>query len=420
MPALHAAFHDETGRGVAIRRAARSCAAIALLLALLPAAAPAPHAAPLPARAAAGEALGDSLEAIRARHGLPALGAALVTLDDLDAAVTGLRRLGGKERVGVDDRWHLGSCTKAMTATLIGLLVDDGTIERDEPLAGLLPDLAESMHAGYREVTLAELLSHKAGVGNDHRRDGIFGRVYATPDVARGRTMLVEESLRWEPLHARGSAFAYSNFGYVIAGRVAEAATGESWEALMRSALFEPLGMTSAGFGAPGDAAKVDAPFGHHGETPVAPGLHGDNPAALGPAGTVHCSLSDWAKFIRLHLKSATGDVKVGGRTLTQATARWLHAPPGPKDGYAMGWGVGKHAQAGGDGAVWMHDGSNTMWFSRAFVAPGGQFAALVVTNSGDSEKWNGAAGETVELLLARHAAIAADAAAKPSRGGGE
>ena len=75
------------------------------------------------------------LEAIRAEIKFPALGAALVTADEVEGVwVTGTRRAGGEELVEETDRWHLGSCKKPMTATLIALLVALGDLAWDTPL----------------------------------------------------------------------------------------------------------------------------------------------------------------------------------------------------------------------------------------------------------------------------------------------
>ena len=73
--------------------------------------------------------------------------------------------------------------------------------------------------------------------------------------------------------------------------------------------LFNPLDMASCGFGAPATVDTTDAPWGHRTaaseHTPGPPGPAADNPPALGPAGTVHCTLRDWARFAQLHLRGA-------------------------------------------------------------------------------------------------------------------
>src|SRR5207248_3810584 len=100
--------------------------------------------------------------------------------------------------------------------------------------------------------------------------------------------------------------FIYSNAGYSIAGHMAEKVTGKSWEDLMREKIFRPLGMTTAGFGAPGTRARNDQPRGHKADgSAVEPGPGADNPVAIAPANAVHCSISDWAKFAAANLPSA-------------------------------------------------------------------------------------------------------------------
>jgi CubicO group peptidase (beta-lactamase class C family) len=95
----------------------------------------------------------------------------------------------------------------------------------------------------------------------------------------------------------------YSNGGYIVAGAMLEALTGQTWETLMEQELFQPLGITTAGFGAPGTSAVRDQPWGHLRSggtwTPLSPGPGADNPAAIGPAGTVHIALSDITLYRR-------------------------------------------------------------------------------------------------------------------------
>jgi CubicO group peptidase (beta-lactamase class C family) len=107
---------------------------------------------------------------------------------------------------------------------------------------------------------------------------------------------------------------------------MAEQVTGESWETLMRMRLIEPLGMASAGFGSPGQPGRVDQPWGHHPDANEIKPTQEDNAPALGPAGTVHCTVSDWAKFAAILMRGELGKSKL----LKPATFRTLHTPPRP------------------------------------------------------------------------------------------
>jgi CubicO group peptidase (beta-lactamase class C family) len=102
--------------------------------------------------------------------------------------------------------------------------------------------------------------------------------------------------------HARGSKFDYSNLGYAIAGALLERIGGKTWEELVTERIIEPLGLKSARFGPQASLGKVDAPLGHviEGGKPNAmlASPNGDNPLILGPAGTMHMSVLDFAKWV--------------------------------------------------------------------------------------------------------------------------
>ena len=105
------------------------------------------------------------LDSIRVAYDLPALGAAIITPDSTIAIdVVGIRRVGDTTRATVNDRFHLGSDTKAMTAGLLGLLVDQGKLHWTSTLGTLFPELLNDMRPEYRTLTVRELLSQQSGL----------------------------------------------------------------------------------------------------------------------------------------------------------------------------------------------------------------------------------------------------------------
>src|ERR1700749_28769 len=102
--------------------------------------------------------------------------------------------------------------------------------------------------------------------------------------------------------HPRGSKFDYCNLGYVVAGAMLERVGHATWEELIDERIFKPLDLKSAGFGPQASLGKVDAPLAHilvNGRpSAVLPGPNGDNPLILGPAGTIHMSVLDFAKWV--------------------------------------------------------------------------------------------------------------------------
>lgn len=325
-------------------------------------------------------AIDADLEAIRAKHNIPALCAmASVNGEVTLEGAAGVRIAGETTAATSRDLFHIGSCTKAMTATLAAIMVNEGLITWETTIAQSMPDLVDQIDAGYGAVTLEQLLAHRSGLSEDRSPDrNLWPKIRALDgDMRAQRTEFAKLTLAHPPPLAPGTQMVYSNAGYVIAGAMLECAGGDSWENLITAKLFRPLGMSSAGFGPPGESTlreAPDQPWGHRSERGVAPGPAADNPAVLGPAGTVHCSLEDWSKFARLHLGQKVGDLQLDESTLAQ-----LHTDP-DGDGYALGWGVAERGWAGG--TVLTHAGSNTMWFAVLWLAPAKNAAYLAATNT--------------------------------------
>ncbi|MBX3357005.1 MAG: beta-lactamase family protein [Phycisphaeraceae bacterium] len=347
--------------------------------------------------------LATTLEAIREKHKLPALGAAIVRANGtIDAiGVTGVREAGAQTAVTRTDQWHIGSCTKSMTATLAAMYVQEGKLAWTTTIADIFPDLAADMDPAWRTVTLEQLLTNRSGAPTGLDAGGLWGQLWAfngTPTDAR-RALLIGVTSR-PPEATPGSKFIYSNAGFSIAGLMIETVAGKPYEEVIAERLFTPLGMTSAGFGAPGSKDSIDQPRGHTQDgTPVVPyarqgaGEGGaDNPPAIAPAGRVHLSLDDWARYIALHLRETPAADQATPHPLSAESLAMLHAPArggdsGP-NGYAMGWATmtrpwAKGSQAGDTGRVLTHNGSNSSWFAVCWLAPEKGIAAVAVTNSG-------------------------------------
>ncbi len=325
------------------------------------------------ADAATRKSIADELEAIRLEEKLPALAAAVWRdgkLVELEAV--GLRKADDPaSKVTAKDYWHLGSNTKAMTAMLIGIYVDRGALTWDDTLDKFF----KKIDPGYAKVTIDQLLHHEGGAPSEPP-DAVWKRLWADGAKPDARATFVQSILANPPAQKPGTC-VYSNAGYTIAGAALEKATGKRWDQMMRDDLFKQLGMTSCGFGAPGRKDVVDQPWGHDaGGTPIAPGPAADNPPGLGPAGTVHCSLEDYGKFLAVYSTGQPAIVKP--ETLKHLTT--------PHDQYAGGWMV---LDAPPRGSVLVHSGSNTMWYVTATVAlakkPEDRWVFVMATNSGSN-----------------------------------
>lgn len=323
-------------------------------------------------------ALLAALREAAAEGGLPALGA--IVLDSAGVrskAVVGLRKIGAEARVEADDLWHIGSITKSFTSALVARRVAAGELDWDTTVAQLAGPGAES--SAFAAVTLRQLLGHRSGlVANLPQTEALRLRASGEPVTAQ-RAAALEWLLASEPVGAAGETFLYSNAGYIVVGALLERRFGAPWEDQLRELVLEPLRLGSAGFGPPGTQGELDQPRGHSsaGEElrPIEPGPWADNPAFLGPAGTLHLSLDDLGAWVQEHLRASRG----GGELLDGPSATVLHGPLADGD-YALGWA--RATAPDGATRIW-HNGSNTLWMALVVFDPEADRAVAMVTNGG-------------------------------------
>jgi len=371
----------------------RSCLKGLALLGALPA-------LPAPALTAApGSAdLTAALEPVRARFGLPAIAAA-VARSGVTVAVgaTGVRVHGTDIRVTLGDRFHLGSDTKAMTATLVGMAVDEGKLRWGATIGEVLGAEIPGLDARLAAVTLEQLLSHSSGIPSDG--EDMVGIYFNTDAFEYNLTPLRLRAIRAFKAHTLvsppGKEFHYSNMGYIIVGAMLEKVTGIPWEELITRRLFEPLRLTTAGLGPQATRGRIDAPVGHRVSgksiTPMLWGPAADNPPVLGPAGVAHMSVVDFATWAGWN----AGQGRRAPALVKPETLAHIHSPridtgriPNPRPGepsegrYACGWGVVQFSWA--RKPVLVHNGSNNMNLAKIVVDTNNDLGVVAVTNFPD------------------------------------
>lgn len=335
------------------------------------------------------QSLDQLLTDIHERTGVPALAAAIVQNGRIVAHATiGVRAFGSPEPVGADDCFHLGSVTKSLTATLLGKLVEQRVLRWNTTVGEALPDV--EMRDEYRSVTLEQLLHHRGGL--PAYTDGPPPGAPDLPPMAgtprERRAAFVAHVLSFPPVGTPAVSAQYSNVGYALAGHMAEQVTGQSWEQLMQEQIFDSIGMDSAGFGFPSE------PMGHVGDGPEFRPVPLDAyppMARIAPAGNIHCSVADLARYAKLHL-DGLGE-KDGA--LRWETIKRLHAV-GPEDSemrYACGWFVTNGATAD---PIHSHGGTVGASFAEVKLYPARRAGVVFLTSVGQG------LGETIANKVAR------------------
>ena len=345
-------------------------------------------------------------EQLLRQFGLPAVGLARIGPRGLEGlCCLGERRFGSGIAVTDRDLWHIGSCTKSMTATMIARLVERGMFDWDIPIAPLFINGNAPVHPGFAHLTLRHLLTHRSGMPRDAQAASVDACFNSGHPIRAQRDLIAREAMLQGPMQPPGEAFCYSNLGYLVAGMVVEGLAGAAWEDLMRREVFSPLGLASAGFGAPGGKptsvlggllggsilgglmgqGNVTQPWGHQvcqgpeiytDVPPFDPGT-ADNKPLTGPAGTVHISLPDLCRYVAFH---ASRGASVPGY-LQPETVDVLQTPLEGEE-YAFGWGRITAHVSGYYTPMISHEGSNGAWYTIIMIAPDLGRAWIMVANA--------------------------------------
>jgi CubicO group peptidase (beta-lactamase class C family) len=338
--------------------------------------------------------LSSIVDSIRGAWNMPAMGAAIVTLEGgvTAVAVAGTRRATGGPAVSTNDLWHLGSNTKAITSLLAAVAVSENRIQWTTTVAQAFPELT-NIRTEYREVTLRDLLSHQSGFPRD-----VGGPYAAATTPPAQRTLAVTWAVQQPPAVARGT-FSYSNLGYHIAGAMLERAFGTSYEGAMAARVYAPLDVTDAGWGPQAEAGSASQPVAHssvsNGSWMAREAF--DNTPVNNSSGRAHMSLTSWGRVLREVLRVEAGAPTIAAANVAAQTTL-AAVTVNATTSYGLGWLISTRTWA--NGKVLFHDGSNGANHSLTFVAPMRNVAFLATTNGFDAP--GGRSTKALEALIAR------------------
>jgi CubicO group peptidase (beta-lactamase class C family) len=325
----------------------------------------------------------------------------------LRVGAAGLRQRGSDNLVTDADLWHLGSCGKAITATLIAVLVSQQKIPGgyDATVASVLSagsHCGTGFDASYGPVTLRQLLTHTGSLTTDPAEDAwalAWQLAISGKPLRQQRSEFLTACLsRAAPSGDAVAAalttgrYEYSNQGYALAAHMAEVATGIDYETMLKDVLFTPLGMASAEFGAQGapdgcgktpDVVARSSPWGHGEqsgwEAKDPRDGNADNPSPITPAGRIHATMADWAAFVAVHVDKEAAKKALG---IDGDAFDSMHAKHEPSTGDYCLAGFIPCTRGWQRGSLCLnHAGSNTFNFCSVWATEGA--ATLVTTNHG-------------------------------------
>ncbi len=272
-------------------------------------------------------------DSIRKYYHIPEISYAVV--DDktvLEIAALGRHAVNLPDTATLNDRFHIGSNTKAMTAFIIARYVEKGKLQWTTPFFDLFPEWKTKSNPGYEKITLQDLLSHRAGIqpfqGENDPTIPDFTGTNQQKRVQFGQFVLTLEPM----FPDEQNPFVYSNAGYTLATLMVEKVTGKSWEQLVENVFNKDLKL-HVKLSWPENQKHKDT-WGHQSENgklipvPSAAGSHLDYTE---PAGDINIKLKDYIKFIQLNLKGLNGE----NNYLKAETYQFMH---NGTENYAMGW----------------------------------------------------------------------------------
>lgn len=307
----------------------------------------------------------------------------------------GYRNLEDRLPVTGNTLFPIASLTKAFTATLIGMLVDDGILDWDDPVRDYIQDFRMSDPYITEHITIRDLLTHRSGLPRHE---------YVWLGTPFSRESLVERIRYLQPGKGFREAYQYNNLHYVAAGKIIESVTGSSWEDAVYRRILLPLGMTSTNFSITDLQLNEDharaytiAGRGHV----IAPFRNVD---ALGPAGSINSTPGDLSKWVQFNLNNGIVmlDTLIHPDRLKEIHSPWIVATQDAEDEellftmYGLGWRIGVYR---GNTIVY-HTGAIGGYRASVFLLPGHNAGIVSIVNVNRSQINNVIAYNAIDRIL--------------------
>jgi len=318
-------------------------------------------------------------------NNVPALLAAVFDPDTVIIYGNGVRDVKSGNLIDIHDRFHLGSCTKAITSFTAARLVEKGLISWDTKILEVFPEWEETTRDFYKDKTLTDLLSHRAGIQpfSDGREFEKVPKEIA--DLVDDEALLpfCNWLLTQDAVTDPNRGYSYSNAGYLMAGALLEKVAGKSYRSLVQNEVFSLFDI-DGGFGWP-HLSGPDQPLGHI--NPADWGIQSEERRIplpdsldysvdfLDPAGNIILDIADYSVYLREML---AGLMDKGSKLTPDNFHHLFYGRPE----YAMGW-----SQVKFQGKEFLsHDGSAGTFYCRASLFGDRGFGLIIFANAADPD----------------------------------
>ena len=310
---------------------------------------------------------------------VPGIAISVIKSDQIYYGVAGVKKHGESEKIALDSKFQIASNSKAITATIAALMVQQGKIAWDSKLLEIVPDLKGKIRNAYLNITLEELLSNRAKVQPFEEDDSQEWKgMPSSFSTENSKYEFAEYALNLEPKTNLDKNHSYSNGGFIIAALMLEKSSGKSWAELVEQ--FNQTFEVDTFLGFP-NQEDVSGTFGHKKKfgkyRAVKPKDEQNFQFDFSPAGNLSISIADLTSIIRNHLEGLMGQDNV----LKSTTYKKLHY--GFKD-YSLGWYNG---HIGDTSQKFSYHGGSLGTFSSAIMLSADRETAIIILINSDDKK---------------------------------
>ncbi len=319
----------------------------------------------------------DQLEQQRLTLHVPGMAIAVVKDDEVILTQGfGVSNVEDETPVTPKTIFAIGSSTKSFTSTLVGMLVDEGKMDWEDPVSKYLPYFQMNIESDDEndEITLRDVLSHRTGFTR-------MGLLYISGQIPREEVL--HDATKAEPYVPLGDKFYYSNLMYMSAGVAAGKAVDSDWDNLVKKRIFKPLGMENTTTSITQAEKDTRLASGYLWDEDLQayeykPMRNVDN---IGPAGSINSNVLDMAQWLRLQLGLG---VYEGHRLISEENLRetWTSQIDIAENvGYGMGWMIREW-----EGQPVIEHGGNVDGFSaQVAMLPDSNLGFVLLTNASAS-----------------------------------